>query len=68
MTGLQGVVIVKADLHASTKCYQGAIQMALASNTSVAQKRLVAEAWAPPKDDLLVPALEATPTLAMRRT
>jgi hypothetical protein len=34
----QGVVTVKDDFWASKECYRGAIQMALASNTSVVQK------------------------------
>ena len=48
MPGPQGVVTRKADFQASAECYQGAIQMALASNTSVSQKQPMAEARALP--------------------
>lgn len=65
MTSLKGIITVKADFQASTKCYRGAIQAALASSTSVAQKRLISEADALPKEDLLVPVTEATLSLAM---
>jgi hypothetical protein len=60
--GPQCVVTVKADFRGSVECYRGAIQMALASNTSVAQKQLLAEARTLPKDDLSVPTMETTPT------
>jgi hypothetical protein len=48
MPGPQGVVTRKTDFQASAECYQGAIQMALASNTSVSQKQPMAEARALP--------------------
>lgn len=59
---------MKADFWASAKCYQGAIQMTLASNTTVAQKELVAEASALLKDNLSVPATDATPAPNIRST
>ena len=48
MPGPQGVGTRKAEFQASAECYQGAIQMALASNTSVSQKQPMAEARALP--------------------
>jgi hypothetical protein len=59
MLGPQGIITMKADFQASTECYRGAIQTSLASSTSVAQKRLIAEADTLSKDDLSLLVLEA---------
>jgi hypothetical protein len=68
MSGPQGIITVKADFHASMECYRGAIQTALASSTSVAQKHMIIEANMLPQDDLPIPATEATLTPVMRPT
>jgi hypothetical protein len=65
MLGPQGIITMKAHFQASTECYRGAIQTSLASSTSVAHKRLIAEADTLSKDDLSILVLEATQTLAM---
>lgn len=66
MLGPQGIITVKADFQTLMECYLGAIQVALDSSTSIAQKRMILEADTLLKDDLPIPVVEATPSLAMR--
>jgi hypothetical protein len=68
MLGSQGIITMKADFQASMECYRGAIQTSLSSSTSVAQKRLIAEADTLSKDDLSILVLEATPTWTCGRS
>ena len=66
MLGPQGIITVKANFQTLMECYLGAIQVALASSTLIAQKQVILEADTLLKDDLSIPVAEATLSLAMR--
>lgn len=66
MLGPQGIITVKADFQTLMECYLGAIQVALASSTLIAQKWVILEADTLLKDDLPIPMAKATPSLAMQ--